>query len=197
LSEWLSVKLIRFNLWHAQLHVYSTAEIDNFLFSHHYVILILHGTQSQVITALDLQMTVEMLDAPDYSFTFPHTRACSKSDRITLLSLAYRGMWLMRVAPGGASIDEGFILTRYIRPIRGSDRDDHICPFHFIHDLIHVVMKNAFCRGMTTSASCAETERIVIDADRFYGIFALQLIGYDVDDFRGCAVSYGTAIDDQ
>jgi hypothetical protein len=117
--------------------------------------------------ALNLQMSVKMLYAADNPFALFHAGAGPQCDRISLFAGRDRFMRLMGVAPRGASVNEGLELPGNICPIGRRYRDDDVRPGILIHQCIHVVMLNTFCRLVAASAALTVSEMIIIDAYDF------------------------------
>ena len=82
------------------------------------VFLVLHRAKAETSAALDLQMSVEMLDRSDDPLALLHAGACTKGNGVTFFSCAQGSVGLVGVAPGRASVDEGLELSGDVSPIR-------------------------------------------------------------------------------
>ena len=82
------------------------------------VFLVLHRAKAEASAALDLQMSVEMLDRSDDPLALLHAGACTKGNGVTFFACAQRSVGLVGVAPGRASVDEGLELSGDVSPIR-------------------------------------------------------------------------------
>ena len=80
-------------------------------------------------------MPVEVFDAADEALALGHVGTGAQSDCVALLAGSDRGVRLMSVAPGSASVDEGFVLAGNVCPVGGSDGYDNVGLIKFIHDV--------------------------------------------------------------
>ena len=74
----------------------------------------------------------------------------------------------MSVAPGSPPVDEHLELAGNICPIGRSTGNDYICIFEFLYRRQKIILQIALRRFVAGSASFAEFNFVIVDADGFY-----------------------------
>ena len=131
---------------------------------------ILHRTQAESAAPLDLQMSVEMVDAIQNAIAFLHVRPRPQGDGKAPFPVAKYGVRLMCIAPGRASVDKCFELSGNVGPIGRRDTDNHIRAVQFLHDAIHIIVHHTLGCRVATATSFAEGKRVIVDTEGRYGM---------------------------
>ena len=143
-------------------------------------------------------MPVEVFDAADQALTLGHVGTGAECDGVALLAGLDRGVRIVCVAPGSASVDECFVLAGNVCPVGRCDGHDDVCFVEFVHDITDdlSVFHHARSGLMAGAAPFAESKRIIVDADAFGIVTRAKFCAYDVNDLGCGTVSYGTAVND-
>ncbi len=143
-------------------------------------------------------MPVEVFDAADQALTLGHVGTGAECDSVAFFAGLDRGMRFMGIAPGSNPVYEGFELAGNVCPVGRCDGYDDVGFIELVHDVTDdlCVRHNAGCRIVACSASFAERERIIVDADAFGIVTRAKFCAYDVNDLGCGTVSYGTAVND-
>lgn len=121
------------------------AKLHNFAFSCLCCLFDFNRTQPYTAATCNFKMAIEMHNAINNPFTFSHAVPCSEHNSIAPFAFADGCMRFMRIAPGRASVNKSFKLSRDIRLIERDNRNDHICPFILLHDDINIIVLNTLC----------------------------------------------------
>lgn len=108
------------------------------------------------------KMPVKMPDALYDVEAFLRILPRAQCDRVALFPGGQAGVWSMRVAVRGASIDQYFQLPRNIPPIGRRCDNDAIRSLHGLHDRVHIILI-LYTFSCVVTAGAAQT---IMDVER-------------------------------